>query len=200
MVNTDRSVINRAYPFLSNFPFDKDFDMQISTSPVVAVMFDDDFETSKSSTPYVINFKHVGSPIKASISIVKDELIWLGETAESIKKLDKIAKRIDRGIKAKDLLIKRDMSLEADEWMRLVADHKSSLSQETFNEVLSSLVGNRSVNQTVALINNLNKLYSKTGLVKLSRAECDVIFTFLHFRLIYAKLILGIVIASKISI
>jgi hypothetical protein len=92
------------------------------------------------------------------------------------------------------------MSLEADEWMTLVSDRKSSLSQETFNEVLAGLVGNRSVNQTVTLINNLNKLYTKTGLVKLSKAECDVIFTFLHFRLIYAKLILGIVIASKISI
>lgn len=200
MVNNDRSVINRAYPFLSNFPFDKDFDMQISTSPVAAVMFDEDFETSRSSSPYVINFKHISSPIKASISIVKDELIWLGETADSIKKLDRIAKRIDRGLKTKDLLVKRDMSLEADEWMSLVADRKSSLSQETFNEVLSSLVGNRSVNQTVTLINNLNKLYTKTGLVKLSKAECDVIFTFLHFRLIYAKLILGIIIASKISI
>jgi hypothetical protein len=163
-------------------------------------MFDDDFETSRSSTPYVINFRHTGSPINASISIVKDELIWIGEIAESITKLDRIAKRIDRGIKTKDLLVKRDMSLEADEWMTLVSDRKSSLSQETFNEVLAGLVGNRSVNQTVTLINNLNKLYTKTGLVKLSKAECDVIFTFLHFRLIYAKLILGIVIASKISI
>lgn len=200
MVNTDRSAINRAYPFLSNFPFDKDFDMQISTSPVAAVMFDEDFASSKSASPYIINFKHLGSSINANISIIKDELIWIGETAESITKLDRIAKRIDRGIKTKDLLVKRDMSLEADEWMKLVADRKSSLSQETFNEVLSGLVGNCSINQTVSLINNLNKLYTKTGLVKLSKAECDVIFTFLHFRLIYAKLILGIVIASKISV
>jgi hypothetical protein len=92
------------------------------------------------------------------------------------------------------------MSVEADEWLSQLADGNSTLSKETFNEVLKSLLGNRSVKQTVQFINTLNRLYSGKGLVRMTRDDLDVAFTYFHFRLIYAKLMLGIVIASKISI
>jgi hypothetical protein len=173
--------------------------MEIVKFPVMAMMFDEEFDQVTSKSPQVINFKHKGEPLKASIQIVNKELLWLIESAESIKKLDRIAKRIDRGLKTKDLLVKRDVSLEVDEWLKLIGDQRSQLSHETFNEVLSSLVGSRPVGQVVTLINNLNKIYSGKGLVRMTKSDCDVIFTYLHFRLIYAKLILGIVIASKIS-
>jgi hypothetical protein len=198
-ITKDRGMINRSYPFLKNFPFDTDFEMEIVKSPVMAMIFDEEFDQVTSKSPQVINFKHRGEPLKASIQIVNTELLWLTESAESIKKLDRIAKRIDRGLKTKDLLVKRDVSLEVDEWLKLIGDQRSQLSHETFNEVLSSLVGSRPVGQVVTLINNLNKIYSGKGLVRMTKSDCDVIFTYLHFRLIYAKLILGIVIASKIS-
>jgi hypothetical protein len=201
-ITKDRNLINRNYPFLKNFPFNQEFDMELSQPPVLAAMFDDEFEPiSVPKVAQTINFRHKSTnSIKAVVAVNKNELIWLAEMAENITKLDKIAKRLDRGLKTKDLLLKRDISIEADEWLSQLGDGNTALSRETYNDALHSMVTNKSITQTVKIVNSINKLYSKKGLVKLAVEDRDVIFTFLHFRLVYAKLILGIVIASKISI
>lgn len=196
----DRVALNRTFPFLANFPFNEDFEIYSESTPMLAVMFDEDFESATRRPVKVVNFKSSNSPLKATVSITHDELQWLNKISGGIKKLDRISKRIDRGLKSKDILVKRDISLEADEWLSQVSDSTSSLSQQMFNEVLKSLIGNKTVPQTVKFINDLNKLYSGQGLIKMSKSDLDIMFTYLHFRLIYAKLILGVIIASKISI
>jgi hypothetical protein len=61
-------------------------------------------------------------------------------------------------------------------------------------------LGGKPLDEAVSVINSVNKLYTKKGVVKISKENLNVIFTYFHFRLVYAKLILGIVIASKISL
>lgn len=196
----DRNLVNRTFPFMSNFPFNDDFEITLETPPMMAVMFDDDFESSVRKPGKTISFRHKGSPLKATIVITPAELTWIEQTAQSIKKLDRISKKIDRGLKSKDVLLKKDISIEADLWLSQLSDNNSSLSQETFNDVLKSLLGDRSVKQTVQFITDLNRLYSGKGMIRMKREDLNVAFTYFHFRLIYAKLMLGIVIASKISI
>lgn len=196
----DRVLVNREFPFISNFPFNDDFEIFMESAPMLAVTFDEEFDAAIRRPVKTVNFKNKFSPLKATITMTYEELNWLSNIADRVKKLDKISKRIDRGLKSKDILLKRDIALEADQWLSQVSDNASSLSQETFNEVLRSLLGNRSVKQTVKFINDLNKLYSGKGLIRLPKSDLDVMFTYLHFRLIYAKLILGVIIASKISI
>lgn len=196
----DRVLANRAFPFLANFPFNEDFEICMESAPMLAVTFDEEFDSAIRRPVKTINFKSKNSPLKATISMTYEELSWLSNISDGIKKLDKISKRIDRGLKSKDILTKRDISREADLWLTQVSDNASSLSQETFNEVLRSLIGNKSIKQTVKFITDLNKLYTGKGLIRLTKSDLDIMFTYLHFRLIYAKLILGIIIASKISI
>ena len=185
---------------MSNFPFNEDFEIEIAKSPVMAMMFDEDFETSRQVQPKLINFSYTGSPTKVVVSILNNELEWISEKAENITKLDKISKRLDRGLRSGNLLIKRDVSIEADEWLKNVSDRRSSLSQETFNEVIQTLLSGKSLSESASIIRAINKLYAKKGVVKLSENNLNIIYTYLHFRLVYTKLILGIVIASKISI
>jgi hypothetical protein len=203
-ITKDQYLINRAYPFLANFPFGDQFTMEISNTPVLAAMFDDEFESTSSSksgkSPTVIDFIHTKSKVKSKVSIFREDLLWIDQVSASVKKLDKISKQIDRGIKSNDLLVKRNISLETDEWLLNVSDPKNSLSREIFNGVLTDLISNKPLYRVTEIVNTVNKLYSKKGLVKLSKDDADIIFTFIHFRLIYAKLILGIVISSKISI
>ena len=196
----DRIKVNRSFPFMSNFPFNEDFEIEIAKSPVMAMMFDEDFETSRQVQPKLINFSYTGSPTKVVVSILNNELEWISEKAENITKLDKISKRLDRGLRSGNLLIKRDVSIEADEWLKNVSDRRSSLSQETFNEVIQTLLSGKSLSESASIIRAINKLYAKKGVVKLSENNLNIIYTYLHFRLVYTKLILGIVIASKISI
>lgn len=196
----DRNLVNRSFPFMKNFPFDETYEITLASQPVLAFMFDEDFESANRKPAKVIHFKYTVPPFKATISMTPEELTWVSQRAEPIKKFDRILKRINRGLKSKDLLTKKDISIEADEWLAQLSDSTSQLSKETFNEVLKSLLGDRSVNQTVKFINDLNRLYSGTGMIRMTRDDLNVAFTYFHFRLIYAKLMLGIVIASKISI
>lgn len=129
-----------------------------------------------------------------------DELEWISDVADAVKSLDKIAKRIDRGLRTRDIFLKRDIVMEADLWLNGIKDRSASLSKETFNEVIQSLLAGKPLDEAVSVINSVNKLYAKKGVVKISKENLNVIFTYFHFKLVYAKLILGIVIASKISL
>jgi len=199
-VTTDRTKINRAFPFMQNFPFGNEFSMEVASPQVMAMMFDEEFSTARRSNPSLINFTNTGSPSKMVISMYADELEWISDVSDSVKSLDKIAKRIDKGLKTKDIFLKRDIVMEADLWLNGIKDRSSSLSKETFNDVIQSLLGGKSLDEAVSVINSVNKMYTKKGVVKISKENLNLIFTYFHFKLVYTKLILGIVIASKISL
>ena len=197
---TETTKINRAFPFMKNFPFSNEFSMEVAAPQVMAMMFDEEFSPTRRTGPNLINFTHTGTPSKMVISMYADELEWIGDVADVVKSLDKISKRIDRGLKTRDIFLKRDIVMEADLWLNGIKDRSASLSKETFNEVIQSLLGGKSLDEAVSVINSVNKLYTKRGVVKISKENLNVIFTYFHFKLVYAKLILGIVIASKISL
>lgn len=192
--------INRAFPFMVNFPFRNYFEMEIVNPPVMAMTFDEDWASSKRSSPLLINFVNSTKPSKMVISMHSEELTWLAEVAESVNDLDRIAKEIERGLTSKDVFEKRDAVMEAEAWLAKVRDHEASLSQETFNEVIHGLLAGKSIADAAAVINSVSKLYMKKGVISLSKESLDIVFTYFHFKLVYAKLILGIVIASKISL
>jgi len=62
------------------------------------------------------------------------------------------------------------------------------------------LVGSAQLRETVQLINNINKLSAGAKVIRLDKKQYDIIVTYYDFQLIYCKLILGIVIAAKISL
>lgn len=198
-ITTERTKINRKFPFMANFPFGNEFEMTVATPQVMAMTFDEEWQPAKSGSTSLLNFTHLGSPSKMVISMYANELEWISEAAESVRNLDKIAKRIDRGLKTQDIFLKRDIAIEAELWMSQVRDRSSSLSQETFNEVIHSLLAGKSLAEAATVIESVNRLYKKKGVIKVSKDNLDIIFTYFHFKLVYIKLILGIVIASKIS-
>lgn len=198
--SSDRNLLNRAFPFMTNFPFDGDFEITMVDRPAVSFILEDEFDAISKKPAKIINFKYKHSPFKATITMTPSELAWLDQRAEPIKKFDKIVKTINRGLRSKDIISKRDASNAADEWLTQLADNNSQLSKETFYEVLKSLLDDRTVNQTAKFINDLTRLISKKGLVRMSNSDLNTAFTYFQFKLIYSKLMIGIVIASKISI
>ena len=50
------------------------------------------------------------------------------------------------------------------------------------------------------LINNINKLSSGANVIKMDKKQYDIIMTYYDFQMIYCKLVLGIIIAAKISL
>ena len=114
--------------------------------------------------------------------------------------MDSISKKLARGLKSKDLLVKRDAAIEAENWMIGLTDGKQMLSKQILNDALQSIAGPMELPASVSLITALNKILARKGFVRITKKEADIIITFLQFKLIYTKLILGLVIAAKTSI
>lgn len=199
----DRVILNKKYPFLANFPF-SEFSLAVGElphGPKGVPMSDEDGpdpKLAKYASP-IIRFVYE-KDTRFSINIHENDLIWVQDRAETVIELDVISQILNQGLVATDILTKRDCTEVADDWIKKLSDSKTMLAYSTFSEVLSALIGDRQIKDTVQLINSINKLANKKGLVKLSKDEYAIVDAYYNFRLIYTKLILGIVIASKISL
>lgn len=192
-------LLENRYPFLKNFPFGE-FEIEVGdlNSSKVRHQSDDDFFEDEPG-PNVLRFS-LGEKDKGRISIVifEKELSWISTVADDIKNLDGIRKVLDRGIRSKDLIVKRNAVEAAETWSQAIQDNNARLSYSTMGEVLASMI--KGQHQFVQVISKLAALSLKKGLVNLNKEEYEIILTYYHFQLIYTKLILGLVIASKISI
>ena len=195
-VSKQAYVMQRKYPFLKNFPF-KEFQVEIGDEFKPMILDDSDYQ-EQPVDPKLLKFVYETGQSSMAIMIFEQELNWLNEIAEKITDLDHATKVIDEAIESPDLLVKRDGVNFAEEWSSKIQDNHTRLSYSTSGEILASLVKNQS--QLVAIINKLVKLAMCKGLVGLDREEYQIILTYYQFQLIYTKLILGIIISSKISI
>jgi len=192
------TILNSRYPFLKNFPF-SEFTIEAGeiNSPGLLRMEDDSFVQTSSQGLVQFSF---GKKESGQITVVlfEQELEWIASIADSITDLDRIRKTLDKGIKAKDLISKRNAVEAAETWCLAVQNSRARLSYSTMGDILSSMI--RDTKQLVQIIGKLAALSLKKGLVNLSKQEYEIILTHYHFQLVYTKLILGLVIASKISI
>ena len=199
----DRAILNKKYPFLANFPF-SEFSLEVGDLPIVPVgrVVEEeevaDSKLARYSSPIIKFIYHKDS--RFSINIHEKDLIWIHTRSDQVKELDIVSQILTAGLESTNLLEKRDATEIADDWIKKISDNKTMLAYSTFSEVLSALIGDRQIKDTVQLINSINQLANKKGLVKLSRDEYSIIDAYYNFRLIYTRLILGIVIASKISL
>lgn len=192
------TILNSRYPFLKNFPFGE-FTIEVgeTDSPGRSIMDDDLFTPTNSQG--VIRFSF-GEKSTGRITIVlfEQELEWIAGIADNIKDLDRIRKTLDKGIRSKDLIVKRNAVEAAETWCLAVQNDRARLSYSTMGDVLTSMI--HGTQQLVQVVGKLAALSVKKGLVNLSKEEYEIILTYYHFQLVYTKLILGLVIASKISI
>jgi hypothetical protein len=198
----DRAILNKKYPFLANFPF-SEFSLEVGEMPAAPVRMQPeeemvDSKMSRYSSP-IIKFIYEKDS-RFSINIHEKDLLWIETRAEQVTELDIVSQILTAGLESTNLLEKRDATEIADDWIKKISDNKIMLAYSTFSDVLSALIGDRQIKDTVQLINSINTLANKKGLVKLNRNEYGIIEAYYNFRLIYTRLILGIVIASKISL
>lgn len=199
----DRTILNKKYPFLANFPF-PEFSLEVGEMPFMPKAAQR--EEPDMAEPKLVKYS---SPIikfiyekdsRFSINIHEKDLTWIYERATTITELDLISQILKAGLASDNLLEKRDATEISDDWIRRMSDDKTMLAYSTFNDVLAALIGDRQIKDTVQLINSINRLANKKGLVKLDKTEYGIIDAYYNFRLIYTRLILGIVIAAKISL
>lgn len=197
----DRAILNKKYPFLANFPF-SEFSLEVGELRMQGMPQEEPEMTEPKMARYsspIIKFVYEKDS-RFSINIHEKDLLWIEQRSEQVVELDIVSQILTAGLDSNNLLEKRDATEIADDWIKKISDSKTMLAYSTFSDVLSALIGDRQIKDTVQLINSINKLANKKGLVKLNRDEYAIIEAYYNFRLIYTRLILGIVIASKISL
>jgi len=145
-----------------------------------------------------LKFKYEKEESSMTIIIFEQELEFINAVASNIKELDLAAKVINKGLDSPELLSKRDAVLFAENWCTQLKDDRSRLSYSATMEILLNLVNSQS--ELVTIINKIGKLQLRQGVVGLTEKEYAIILTHYQFQLIYANLLLGLVIASKISL
>ncbi len=196
--NKKAQLLTGKYPFLKNFPF-KEFNVEVGelrSSGMVAADFE--FEGDGQS-PTLVRFSVEDKTLgKTSIVVFETELEWVANLSDKISDLDGIRKTLDKGLRSRNIIVKRDAVDSAELWCKGLEDNRSRLSYSTVGESLMQMIGDR--RQLTQVISKIVALSKKKGLVNLTQGEHDIIMAHYHFQLIYTKLILGLVIASKISI
>ena len=196
--NKRSQLLTGKYPFIKNFPF-KEFEIEageLRSQGMVEADFDFDGD---GSNPTLVRFS-IEDKVRGKLSIVvfETELDWVANLSDKITDLDSIRKALDKGIRSRNIIVKRDAVDAAESWCKGLEDNHSRLSYSTIGESLMQMIGDRG--QLTRVISKIVALSSKKGLVNLTQEEHDIIMAHYHFQLIYTKLILGLVIATKISI
>lgn len=189
-----------ALPFMSMFPFE-DYEIlleekgksysNLGVSPLLI-----DIIGEKGTTENV-SFYYYDEESKVSISLPKEDIDWMHEESSRVKKMDAIRATLDVAIESEDL-IKKSKAIKAGKKFtkELGCGHLLSLD-------LSDILGEfLTIHETVLS----SKV--KLGLQKLSETslksqdyterQFKAISAFLNFQLHYCRIILGVVIASKI--
>jgi hypothetical protein len=188
--NLDEKVIGRI-PFLENFPFN-----EFSLIANVLSVPQKDMPPKEMD---LVTFECLIG-LKASINIFDKDIWFLNDIATSVKKLNDIKQIIDKGLSSEDILEKRDCILACEAWTDTFGDTSSAkFSFHTFGEILNGMLKLYEVGDPIEIHHKLNRLHDRFGIVKLDDEQEKLIISFYQFQLIYFKLILGIIIASKIS-
>ena len=159
-----------------------------------------EFEQDEENSDTAMVKFNIDDSLKGALSIVifEQELKWIQEIAGEVKDLDRISKRLEKGIKSKDLIVKRNAVDAAEVWCKALENDRARLSYSTLGDALMRMIkDHRQLTQVISKIMLLSK---KEGLVSLTKDEHNIILSYYHFQLIYTKLILGLIIASKISL
>ncbi len=190
----------KVLPFMSMFPFSeydirleergKDY-LQLGISPLLIDMI------GERGTTETVSFYYYDNESKVAISVSRDDLEWIVEESEKIKKMDAVRIALEKALNEEDLVQKsKAIKLGKKFTKDLGCDHMLSLD---FGEILNEFLG---IYDTVLT----SKL--KLGLQKLSEASIKstdyserqfrAVTGFLNFQLHYSRIILGVVIAAKI--
>lgn len=184
-IDIQREVINK-FPFLKDFPFSE-----------YSIKFENYDKYDNSNIP-IIKFTYDKNKVTMSISIFENDLFFIKKLSDSVSNIDKIFNIIEDSLNSQNILDKRNGNIIAEEWYEDLNDGKSRLSYSTSGEILISLI--KSQDQLISIINKINKLELGNGVVGLNKIEYSIILTYYQVHLIYIKMLLGIIISSKISV
>jgi hypothetical protein len=191
--------ITQLFPFMQDFPFSEyeievepdgaDLSKEVSSILVEAL--------GSFGSAYNINFQYFENNSAVAISFQEEDLLYLIEISPNIKKLDANLKMFNDGLETVDLVKKIKCVQASKKFLKSLLNE--NITQPRFEFFLTEILNLNEATLEGELILELQRLKPKRILTeKLTDLELDSIFSYLNFQLHYCKILLGIVIATKI--
>jgi hypothetical protein len=194
-----KSRLYKEFPFMQAFPFDdyeitleqeEDFATLAGIDPVVIS------EAGTFVTPEFVNFYYTSDGTRISLSFYTYDIRYILENCKSIKKIDEVRFNLDSGL-VSDSLIEKILSIRSGEKF-LKKLGSSLIVGRSFDSLLDDMLKDKDHNLTKT---ELNKIKAKYRTISEDSYSDDIkasIGSFYDIHIHHIKILLGVVIASKI--
>lgn len=180
-------MIYQTFPFLQSFPFEE---YKLSEGK------DSDHHQEVFKKEDLYDFQYRAADKDVTISFYKEDIEFLNMISENVKKLDSLRENIDEGLKSSNMLVKFKSIEKSKAFLKKVNSPAEDVT--TFRSVLDGLQEINEVSLSEGIIKKINRLDKKLVDFDFTVNELMAVHAYLDFQLHHVKIMLGVVIASKI--
>ena len=179
-------MIYENFPFLKSFPFD-----EYTLSSGKDADYHEELDKDE-----LIDFTYKAMDKDITISFFNEDMEFLDIISEKVTSLDSLREDIDNALKSDEMLDKFEGIKKVKPFLKKVKSPAVDVS--SFTTVLKGLQEINEVEFSEGIVNKINKLDKKLIDFKFNVNEIKAIHSYLDFQLHHAKIMLGVIIASKI--
>jgi hypothetical protein len=180
-------MIYEIFPFLQSFPF-KEY---IISSVKDSDKFDDILNKEE-----LVDFQYTAFDKDIAVSFYREDIEFLNMISDNIKLLDSLREDIDKGLDSSDILVKFESIKHSKKFLKKI---KSPAEKgDVFKSVFEGLQEINEVKLSDGIVGKINKLDKRLAKYQFTVNESMAVEAYLNFQLHHVKIMLGIVIASKI--
>jgi len=196
---TNKPEIYKDYPFLYSFPFDdyqmslekgKDYAAASGIDPIVISA------AGGIAQPEFINFDYRGKYTQITISFYTYDIKYIHENSHKIIKLDSVREILDDGLDSDNLLDKIDIIKRGERFLKQLGS--GLIAGKSFDPVLDEFLNNAGYIVDKPQLRKIKSMYKTLDETELENGVKDIVKAFYNIHLHHIKILLGIVIASKI--
>lgn len=197
-VTTDANIFEE-YQFLLSFPFDE-YHMRLEK--------DDSYATSSGLDPVIIRaaggivepefiiFDHISKYTKITLTFYTYDIKYIYDNSHKIKKLDSVRELLDMGLNSDSILDKIDAIKNGEQFIKKLGS--SLVAGKSFDNVLDSFIESGEYKIEKSDLRKIRSMYKTIDEDKLDDGVKTIVRSFYNIHLHHIKILLGIVIASKI--
>lgn len=187
-------------PFMEAFPFEEyEISLEIEgTGPeelgIAPILIKN---LGSFGTDYTVIFSYVEGENPIVVTINRDDVLYLAEVSNQIKKMSPVKEILDKGIASSRVEEKLESIKESRKFLKCLGS--DVLLNPGFEAVLGDLLETNNVAlSTEQMLAAQNRSRSKLAKMNFNMKQRAIIASFFNFQLHYAKILLGIIIAAKI--
>lgn len=179
-------MIYEIFPFLKSFPFD-----EYTLSSGKDADYHEELDKDE-----LIDFTYQTMDKDITISFFNEDMEFLDMISGNVTSLDSLRFQIDEALKSNEILTKFEGIEKTKPFLEKVKS--PAVDTGSFTTVLNGLQEINEVEFSEGIVNKINKLDKKLIDFKFNVNEIKAIHSYLDFQLHHAKIMLGVIIASKI--